>query len=60
MTATTEINYRELLMKYMELVVDVEGTVFLKEAEYSDKFNALEFSELVELSRISEDALWVP
>lgn len=51
----TGINYRDLLKKYMKLVVYSEGTAFISPLEYLMKYEKFSFEEASELIKLDEE-----
>jgi hypothetical protein len=48
---STQINYKDLLIKYINHVADNEGVTFIKDTWKSDDFNESEWAELVKLDK---------
>jgi hypothetical protein len=48
----SEIDYESLLTRYLQVVLDGEGTTFVSSADASDRFTP---AEIAELKRLAEE-----
>jgi hypothetical protein len=49
----SEIDYESLLTRYLQVVLDGEGTTFVSSADASDRFTPAEIAELKRLAEIA-------